>query len=331
MPYRGPERQRTHQHRPTLAVRLLIVLALFAGCGKKKEEDPGVANPDLGPVVENREPQNEEKSLVYLRGTPVTRNGTVVRSEQTLSMPDGILTTSSAAGTSQGKAVMTDREVRKIEFVSDKEKLIDMEEKSTVMVLTAADTEPVKTDYKSPLQGQQISALKQADGTWWFGLKEGSATPEQTAELQEFGDPDVLSTALYPEKPVSMGDKWESDVTAIRGLLGEPFKPSRGTMNMKINRLRTVDGQRCAEIEVKVDCEGTYAGGPSPLVMKLEMKGQILRSLNTFQDLRTDLNGIIALEQNILGGGENKTALKIDGVIKFTRENKVTAPEADAS
>jgi hypothetical protein len=299
-----------------LSLSLLIV-----GCGKKKDENAGKEPPakeagaPSGPVR-----VKEKGSLVSLYGEMKILPGMKVASEQLLELREGIVTTVSPGGKAQGRLTMTDKERRKVDYVSENEKTVVLEEKQAILHMETGGAEPVDTDMTSVLEGRKLTARRRKDGQWWFGLAEGEADAEATNELVDLGEREVLVIGAYPLEPRALGDSWESPLATVSGLLGTNFEASEGTVTMRLDRLSSFEGQRCAEISVTLACSGTYSGTGSPMTMKLEMTGSILRSLNAFQDLRITLDGPVTLEAN----PEEETHVSIAGTIHLNLENHVT-------
>lgn len=293
---------------------------LLGGCGKKEEKAEGeTSSPDAGvPTVPSL--PKEKSSLVSLHGEMRVLPGMKVDSEQTLEVKDGVVTTESPGGKTRGRLTVTDRERRHVEYISEKEKNVVLEEKQIVLHMDTAGAEPIDTDETSVLEGRKLTALRRKDGQWWFGLAEGEADAAAVNELVDLGKREVLVIGAYPEAPHAVGDSWESPLEAVAGLLGPEFHATEGTATMSLDRLITFEGQSCAEIGLILKCSGTYAGVGSPMEMNLELKGSILRSLNTFQDLRITLEGSMALKAVPEAG----TTVSIEGTVRFGLENHVT-------
>ncbi len=309
------------RHRPGPAIGLCLVIGLLApGCGKKEEtakeeKPPANAGVPSVPVL-----PKGKSSLVSLHGEMHVLPGMKVKSEQSLELKDGVIVTESGGKTVRGRMTVTDRERRQVEYVSDKEKHVVLEEKQLIIHREMAGEEAVDTDVRSVLEGRKLTALRRKDGHWWFGLAEGEADAEAVNELVDLGKREMLEIGAYPEEARAVGDSWESSLEALTALLGAQFQATSGTATMTLERLSSYEGQRCAEIGVALTCEGTYDAGGSPLGMKLELKGAILRSLNTFQDLRITLDGPITLNA---APGEGAT-VSIEGTVHFLLENHVT-------
>ncbi len=300
---------------------LAICLALvFSGCGRKEDHaETGASSKETGPPS-GPVRVKEKGSVVFLQGEMMILPGMKVTSEQSLELRDGIVSTVSPDGKTQGRLTMTDKERRSIDYVSESEKNVVLEEKQAILHMETGGAEPVDTDVTSVLEGRKLTARRRKDGNWWFGLADGEPDAEMTNELVDLGEREVLAIGAYPAEPRELGDAWESPLETVSGLLGTNFQATEGTVTMRLDRLMSFEGQRCAEIGVLLTCSGTYSGTGTPMMMKLELTGSILRSLNAFQDLRITLDGPVTLEAH----PEKEIQVHIGGTIHLNLENHVT-------
>jgi len=299
---------------------ILAALTLSASSCKKKDGEEEAAAVDSGAAASAGQSEGKVAHII-LDGDLVIVPGMKLRSEQTLKMTAGNFVTASSAGSSQGTMMIIDTEVRDIEFVSLREQLLTLEEKQSNIVMDTGQPQKVEATVKSTLLGQRLSAIQQKDGTWWYGLMAGDADPRQTEELQDMGEAELLAVFTYPEEPVTIGMEWEVGADALPSLLGSSFKPNVARVYFRMNGVKTHEGQRCAELGIRVEAAGEYRIGEDqlPVKMVVDMKGTLLHSLNTFQDLMISLKGVMTLEHSPAGG----TSIRSDGNIEFVRVNKI--------
>lgn len=290
---------------------------LFAGC-KKKDAEPAA---DASTTTSPAEVSDGKVAHIVLKGDLIVVPGMKMRSKQVLKMKAGNFTTASDGGTSQGAMSVTDSETRDIEFVSEREQIVTLKEKESKLLMDNGGAEQQEITVKSALLGQKISAHRKNGNQWWYGLSEGEPDDLQTKELQVMSESEVLSVFEYPEKPVTLGQEWEASGKVLQTLLGSAFTAKVARVHFRMNGVKTYEGQRCAELGVRIEAMGDYLIGEAnlPAKMIIDMSGTLLHSLNTFQDLKVDLKGVMTLEHS---PGEG-TKIMTDGNIEFQRENKI--------
>jgi len=316
-PRPGPRRK------PIWVLAACFACACFpAGCGKKDEPAQGkaAAPAKSAKAVSAPVSANDMGTLVLLHGEMRILPGMKVSAQQKLELKEGIVTTSSPGGNLKGHIRITDTERWRVEYISENEKRVVLDEKQAAFHMETGGAEPLDTDATSVLEGRELTALRRKDGHWWFGLSEGEPEAEAVNELVDLGKREALATGAYPKEPRALGESWECPLDFVAGLLGSTFQASEGTLTMRLERLSSFEGQRCAEIGVTLKCSGTYVGTGSPMAMNLELIGSILRSLNAFQDLKITLEGPLTLQAT----PEVGTEVSIGGNVHFSLENHVT-------
>lgn len=267
-----------------------ILGLVLAGCGDKDKEEEAKGRK----TTEHIGSKSRAAVTVSLIGKSNRAPGDIHRLERTLEFLDANVTTGGGAPT-QGSISIIDRQEFLVEELEDGRRSIEVEKMSVEMSVESG-AEPAVEELKSPLHGRTLIGEADDGGNWSFGI-DGAVPDESEKEaLAQFAEIENLENERFPSDDLDLNQKWKAGTESIRSIIGPQFEPTSGEAEFMLARLTKFDGHRCADIEVNIVLSGSFPGQDPPLVADIKLKGNILRSLNTYRDLKTSLEGTITLK-----------------------------------
>ncbi|MEM0897306.1 MAG: hypothetical protein AAGJ79_10500 [Verrucomicrobiota bacterium] len=227
------------------------------------------------------------------------------RIERTLEFLDANVATGGEAP-GQGSITLIDRQELEFEELEGGQRRFRISKMSVEMSVESGAA-PVVEILKSPLEGKELLASKDGE-TWSFELEGADSTEEEKAALARFADAENLSNDRFPSEEIELNQTWKAGWESLRTILGSQFQPTAGEATFKLTRLTKFDGHRCADIEADIALTGTFADQNPPAEVDLKLRGSILRSLNAYTDVKTDLEGTLTLKGQHPSGAEVEIA-----------------------
>jgi hypothetical protein len=167
---------------------------------------------------------------------------------------------------------------------------------------------------EDPLQGKTLTLT----------LRKGKTEVEGADDV----DPSVTGALslsagyqkLLPKAPVAVGDRWTYEgVDALEGIGGDDAK---GTAEMTLKSIETVDGERCARIAVKLKASGKNEKG---MAIVVDIAGEMLVTVARGLPVSFDGSGTMKLE-----GQMNGRPVHLEGPVTFQQSAKLSTTPASA-
>ncbi len=231
---------------------------------------------------------------IFLVGKHEPEEGHKYRVERTLEFLDADVATGGGAP-SQGTISLIDRQAWSFEELGGGKRKINID-KMNVEMSVESGADPTVEVLTSPLHGKTISATKGEDGKWTFTLEGGEPNAGEKDALAKFATAENLENDRFPAEELNLDQEWKAGWESLRSIIGPQFEPTSGEAAFKLARLTRFDGHRCAEIEADIQMTGEFADEDPPLMSRINLKGTILRSLNSYADLKTTLEGTLTLQ-----------------------------------
>jgi hypothetical protein len=144
----------------------------------------------------------------------------------------------------------------------------------------------------SPLEGVQLAARRNADGSWRRLLLTGQPTPAQRRQLER---PLVLSD-YCPEGPAPVGATWQVTGMDVARFLRMSADAAAGTMTLTFTRIAQYEGASCALLTVNIQADVLLRDEREQVSRwTFALDGIVYRDLNTRLDVEADLSGSLAL------------------------------------
>jgi hypothetical protein len=145
------------------------------------------------------------------------------------------------------------------------------------------------------LLGKQLLGKRESNA-WKFELKDVKPAPEEQKALNEFGKrSDFLNwwPMLYGTQPRRVGEAWNADTRSSEKDAKNP-SPIELVITFKLVDVAEHLGERCANITVSGYVKLPF--GPNNVgKLKINLDGNIWRSVRDFYDVETDIHGEINL------------------------------------
>lgn len=143
------------------------------------------------------------------------------------------------------------------------------------------------------LLGKKLLGKRENNG-WKFEFKEVKPTPAEQKALEEFGKrSDFLAwwPLLYGTQPRRVGEAWNADTRATEKDSKNP-SPIELVITFKLLDVAEHLGERCANLTVSGYVKLPF--GPNNVgKLKINLDGNIWRSVRDFYDVETDIRGEI--------------------------------------
>ena len=268
-----------------------IVLAAtlaFVGCDKGTQTS--------GTLVGAGAPAEEPGELLV--GVPESW-GQKLRSTQNMSMTNGKMSITVAGQAMDGTITSEGKRVVEYELVSATERNVQVTEgvENTSQVMMG---QPIDNNEESPLVGIPLKATLE-DNAWKLSLAEGEATDAQAEELKSLESAE--DDTLYPTDRLEVGDEFDIVDEQVAGLLhGLEVKNLQGGGKGKLEELLDYAGHKCARVSVDLEVKGTLVQEGQELQAELKIAGELVRSLDVYEDIKADLSGSMS------AGGEVEIA-----------------------
>ncbi|GAG99780.1 unnamed protein product, partial [marine sediment metagenome] len=225
-------------------------------------------------------------------------SGQKYRATESMVISNGKLSITVMGEQMRGTMESTREKITEYELVSATERNVvitnDTEENTRVVM-----GQPQKESETNVLEGKPLNG-KLEDGKWTFALVDGEPTDEESVELEEMSNPD--DNALYPRKPVKIGDTFKISSKQMKTFLADAItRDPSGSGEGKVEEIVEHVGQQCARISMKLDARGIIEEDGQEMQITIKVEGEVLRSLEIFEDLMVDLTGTISF------GGELET------------------------
>ncbi|MEM9478218.1 MAG: hypothetical protein AAGA58_01010 [Verrucomicrobiota bacterium] len=230
---------------------------------------------------------------IFLVGNYVPEPESKFRIERTLEFLDANVATGGDAP-GQGAISVIDRQELEFEELEGGKRRLEISKMSVEMSVEAGAS-PVVEVLQSPLEGKKLLAEK-TDDVWSFELEGEDPSEEESAALKRFAEAENLSNDRFPSDEIELNQTWKAGWESLRTILGSQFQPTAGEATFRLARLTRFDGHRCADIEADIELTGTFADQDPPAEVELKLQGNILRSLNAYTDVKTDLEGTLTLK-----------------------------------
>jgi hypothetical protein len=235
-------------------------------------------------------------------------------------------------------------EVNDIEWRGADEVVVKVGRNRFSTVLEAEGEAAEKDTESESLEGCTVVG-KRRDGAWNFTLAEGTATEKQAKDLKEMGKTFESDDNLYPKEAIRIGHQWTVRGAALRGLLGSSeMENLGGELEAKLVGIEKHEGMECARIAVagtvtfdmSMDDDDEEDEGEEEEVemtmpaMKasLQLKGDVLRSLEHGLDVLADLTGTLGVTGRAEAAGmEFHVGMKGPVILKATVDLSANATE----
>lgn len=262
-------------------VMLLMMVCctlLLSGCGDKGS---GVFSRGLSFIGEKK---------YTLRGEQVIPPGRVSRGEDQMAIKGGKYTATKAGETITGEAEISDTTITETEYLSPTKVRVTYVSDMSRTRFSIAGNDQAETE-PNPLDGATvIGTLK--NGSWVYSLEHGIPTQKQAKELDDKSESTGTSDAIYPSKPLAVGESWDAPTSAIRSYLGNDFLNLSGSVSMHFDSIADHMGEKCAKIFVSIQVSGNRLDSDNQEQdIELGAQGHIYRSLERFVDVSYDLKG----------------------------------------
>jgi hypothetical protein len=154
------------------------------------------------------------------------------------------------------------------------------------------------------LDGRTYLATRVGDA-WKFDLQGGGATDKIRSTLNKLArnymGPNEESD-LY--RKAAVGESWKPDAVAVRRYFSDTIV-EYGNVNLKLEGVEQIDGQRCAVIAITIDFRGKMLDDDNEqFTMEVGATGKIYRSLDEYVDVRTSLTGTMTLSGETVRDGQ---------------------------
>ena len=312
---------------PLLSLVVSLGCALsFSGCG-----DDGSA-PGSSGINDIRPPAQQS---IYLRNPKRESRppGAEIFNSKTLTMSDASLIRRSGDQTVTGTADMLLRDVWTVDVVSENERTYSIDEMSFSQK-SEIGGKPLEQSLDSDLASVESFRVtrEQPDSKWEYIEQELSGLQE--LELKTIGDMwNEGSHVLYPEEPLEMNQSWSADPKALSYIMSPRLQIDNGEVTCRLQDITVHRGERCAEVAIDIDISGVLKTQGSSTNVQIALKGTIIRSLQSFFDMRTELEGTMQWEMEF---PVEKSSVSIDGIARYIgiselKVDKSASKEADST
>ncbi|CAN5746881.1 hypothetical protein BH11VER1_BH11VER1_28880 [soil metagenome] len=156
---------------------------------------------------------------------------------------------------------------------------------------------------------------KRDGGAWKFDFKDVKPTPAEQKALEEFGKRSDFLTwwpMLYGAQPRRVGEAWNADTRATEKDSKNP-SPIELVISFKLLDVAEHLGERCANLSVSGYVKVPF--GPKNVgKLKINIDGNIWRSVRDFYDVETAIHG----EINLTGAPANDPNLPPNATLDVT-------------
>lgn len=294
---------------------LAVVFALAACDLEEAVKADDVARPEV-----RRGPVEREKFALVSKDFAYPRN-TVLQDELAHGLTDVTLTIKQDGQSSRGKMTSEVESERTITVLSPNIRRIEITDMTAKTTLQVSDQTPEVTAEATPLVGRTL--LQDRDQ---LRLDGPLPTEAEQKALDAYQASWIGGDALFPAAPVQENETWAvTPETFLKAVFGQDFTKGRGKVELRLSRIMTYDGQRCAEVVVLFDqCEGTLElEDGTERQLEIRGSGKLFRALDWFDTLKAELKGsariVITKEPRVMEG---------PGYFELNAFRKVTIPSA---
>lgn len=156
---------------------------------------------------------------------------------------------------------------------------------------------------------------KRENNAWKFEFKDTKPTPEEQKALGEFGKRSDFLTwwpTLYGTQPHRVGEAWNADTRAL-GKDDKNPSPIEMIITFKLLDVAEHLGERCANISVSGYVKLPFGPGNAGK-LKINIEGDIWRSVRDFVDVETNIRG----EINLTGAPANDPKLPANTTMEIS-------------
>lgn len=206
---------------------------------------------------------------------------------------DGVVKINLGGRTAEGSQIAEQSVVMDATFVSDSEAdVVFVKHESSLEAEMYGDKE--KTSDTEALQNKAYKGKRIAGG-WQFELQDGDPTPDDE-KMAEILSNLIHNDRVYPSQRVKEGDRWAVGNELVKKWKAFDVDEMEGEGSIEYFGLITYDGSPCARLlfnwegRMKMEEEGVEGGE-----MTLELSGEIIRTLDTFQDIKVEAEGTMKM------------------------------------
>jgi len=281
---------------------------LFSSCGESDD------TPDTGTGMNSNRPPAQQSIYLRRESKEKRKAGTEIFSTKTLTMSDARLTRHSGDESVVGSADMILRDAWTVDIISDNERTFRIDEMSFSQK-SEAGGKPRQQSLNSDLVGAKSFIVKRDNPESGWELAEQELSGLHERELKAIGEVwSEHSHALYPEESLEIGQEWTADPKALGYIISPRLQIDNGEVNCRLHDITVHRGERCAEISIDIDVSGVLKTHGTRTNVQIALAGTITRSLQTFFDMRTELEGTMQWEMDF---PVEKSSVSIDGIAKY--------------
>lgn len=259
------------------------------------------------------------RSAEYDLKKNAVKTGQAFNMDFNVTMDEAAMTIGLGAQTIKGTMTMNTHRVQTMKITGTNggqasELQTDVKEYTQKQAMTI-NGQPRNDNKNQPLHGVTIVS-KLADGKWDNQLQTGEATEAQAKALRRMNP--FESDALYEDRKMAVGESWSVPQEQMAKFFGESMAGQlTGTMQCKFERVEDLDGQSCAVITAHLKASGKAPEQPDVLIT-MELKGTMFRSLAEKVDLKVDLAGTIRMDGPLPNPPGAKMEVEGPMVMKYT-------------
>ena len=173
----------------------------------------------------------------------------------------------------------------------------------------------------SPLTGRRLLADRLGDAGWRHRLAAEGSDEELNRLLGEFDRVEAGLAAFYKNQKLRVGESWQVPATAMARWFGDEVKELAGDINVKVDRLETMQDQACTVLEVSLQITGKMTDPDGEVLdLALEGSGEIWRATGLGEDLKVFIKG-----KATLGAvrATRQIQMTVTGPLVITEERKL--------
>ena len=312
---------------PKMIKPIVVLWALafaLVSCSKESEKDRSAGS---GEATSQESASSDGKNVPA--GTPATIQGLSYK-ESVRAGFDELALAISFMGEDQtpqswsGTLTIVKDRFATVEHTNSLQKLVHLRRWADVHIANIPDSgqPPADKTQQSQLTNKRFEAELMDSGGWKHfieGVPRERTLPSDIVKLVGELDRVESGAALfYLNRKLDVGESWQVPVEGMARWFGNTIDDFSGDINVKVDRLGTVQEQPCTVLSVSLDVIGKMRDPDGQaLDVALQGNGEIWRSTDLNLDLKVDIVGTAELKASV---ETNEIKMTVQGPLKITEE-----------